>query len=305
MIVVVGDALLDVDVDGRTERFAPDAPAPVLDVTAERVRPGGAGLAAALLAAAEERVALVCALEADRDGVRLRSGLGGVELVDGPGTGGTAVKTRYRADGRVLLRVDRGAGRPGAGFVAALAGRLHAVLADADAVLVSDYGRGVTADPLVRDALARTAAAVPVVWDPHPRGTPPVPGTTVVTPNAAEAAGALGPTHPAEPAAQAAALARRWACRAVAVTVGERGAVVGRRDGAAHAVAATATAAGDPCGAGDAFAARLTSGLAAGRPVDAAVEAAVRAASAFVAAGGAATFTPSAAAHRRRAGRVA
>ena len=48
-LVVVGDALLDVDVEGTVERVCPDAPAPVLDVALERVRPGGAALAAAVL----------------------------------------------------------------------------------------------------------------------------------------------------------------------------------------------------------------------------------------------------------------
>ena len=47
---MIGDALLDVDVEGTVDRLCPDAPAPVLAVTAELARPGGAGLAAALVA---------------------------------------------------------------------------------------------------------------------------------------------------------------------------------------------------------------------------------------------------------------
>ena len=47
-LVVVGDALLDRDVEGRVRRLAPDAPVPVVDQTGMHVRPGGAGLAAAL-----------------------------------------------------------------------------------------------------------------------------------------------------------------------------------------------------------------------------------------------------------------
>jgi bifunctional ADP-heptose synthase (sugar kinase/adenylyltransferase) len=39
-LVVVGDALLDRDLDGRAERLAPDAPVPVVDDPAERRRPG-------------------------------------------------------------------------------------------------------------------------------------------------------------------------------------------------------------------------------------------------------------------------
>jgi bifunctional ADP-heptose synthase (sugar kinase/adenylyltransferase) len=50
-VLVIGDALLDVDVDGRVERTTPDAGLPVLDVTLEVMRPGGAGLAAWLVVA--------------------------------------------------------------------------------------------------------------------------------------------------------------------------------------------------------------------------------------------------------------
>jgi rfaE bifunctional protein kinase chain/domain len=294
VIVVVGDVLLDVDIEGRSDRLSPDAPVPVLDVTAERARPGGAGLAAALLAAGGEPVTLVAALHPDPDGERLRAALCGVRLVDGPGAGATAVKTRFRAEARPLLRVDRGQGRPADGFGSAVLARLTAALEEADAVLVSDYGRGVTADPRVRDAVACSATrGVPIVWDPHPRGAVPVPGLGVVTPNGSEAAAAAAMSAPlstADALAAAQALVLRWGCAAVAVTLGERGAVVGRRDGGPFRVDAPAISGGDPCGAGDAFAGRLAAQLAHGRPVADGVRDAVLTASAFVASGGAGGF---------------
>jgi rfaE bifunctional protein kinase chain/domain len=294
VIIVVGDVLLDVDIEGRSDRLCPDAPVPVLDVTAEHARPGGAGLAAALLAADGEPVTLVAAMHPDPDGKRLRAALSGVRLVDGPGWGATAVKTRLRAEGHPLLRVDRGQGRPADGFGSAVLARLTAALEDADAVLVSDYGRGVTADPRVRDALACAAArGVPIVWDPHPRGAVPVPGSGVVTPNGSEAAAEAGMSAPmsmADAFAAADALVPRWGCGAVAITLGERGAVVGRRNGRPYRVDAPAVSGGDPCGAGDAFAGRLAAQLAHGRPVTVGVRDAVRTASAFVACGGAGGF---------------
>ena len=65
-LVVVGDALLDRDLDGRAERLAPDAPVPVVDDPAERRRPGGAALAATLAATLDRRaVVLVTALADD------------------------------------------------------------------------------------------------------------------------------------------------------------------------------------------------------------------------------------------------
>lgn len=49
-IVVIGDTLLDVDVEGDAERLCPDAPVPVVAGSQEHRRPGGAGLAAVLAA---------------------------------------------------------------------------------------------------------------------------------------------------------------------------------------------------------------------------------------------------------------
>ena len=290
-VVVVGDALLDVDVHGRTDRMCPDAPAPVLDVTAEHARPGGAGLAAALLAA-ELPVVLVTAMAEDAPGARLRSLLEpAVRLVTGPARGGTAVKTRMRVGGTSLLRVDRGEGHPTAGFGAAVAAALPEVLSRAAAVLVSDYGRGVAADPAVRAALADAVAqGVPMVWDPHPRGPAPVPDITVATPNLGEARAVLdADPEPAEPELASGVL-RRWECRAVAVTLGERGAVLVHRDGTRLEVPTRRVTSGDPCGAGDAFAGRVAALLAQGVGVDGAVRGAVSAARDFVAAGGSAAL---------------
>jgi D-beta-D-heptose 7-phosphate kinase / D-beta-D-heptose 1-phosphate adenosyltransferase len=290
-VVVIGAALLDVDVEGRVDRLCPDAPAPVLAVETERPRPGGAGLAAVLVAGRGVPVRLVTALEDDEAGRRLRGLLeGAVELFTGPATGGTVVKCRLRTGGRSMLRTDRGAGAPAAGFGAGLA--LDEALAGAGAVLVSDYGRGVAADPDVRVALERAVARrVPVVWDPHPRGPEPVPGVAVVTPNLAEARGAAGgPPVPGDgprPALELAdRLVRRWGARAVAVTLGSAGAVVRHRHGACSAAPAPAVDEQDPCGAGDHFAGGVAAALARGATVDEAVAEAVIGAAGFVARGG-------------------
>jgi rfaE bifunctional protein kinase chain/domain/rfaE bifunctional protein nucleotidyltransferase chain/domain len=291
--VVVGDALLDLDVDGTVDRLCPDAPAPVLAVTAEHARPGGAGLAAVLVAGRGVPVRLVTALEPDESGLRLRGLLAGaVELVEGPAAGGTVVKCRLRAGGRSLLRTDRGEGRPAAGFGAAVADALDAALADAGAVLVSDYGRGVAADPHVRAALAQAVRRrVPVVWDPHPRGAAPLSGATVVTPNLAEArAAAGGGPVPGGRVPVALELARRllsvWDVRAVAVTLGATGAVVRHRRGACSAAPAPQVGETDPCGAGDHLAGGVAAALAGGATLDEAVADAVVGAAGFVASGG-------------------
>ena len=113
-LVVVGDALLDRDVVGTVERLSPDAPVPVVDQGAVRSRPGGAGLAAALLAAADaEDVTLVTALGDDAAGDEVRAMLADARRRGRrprDATAPTPEKIRIGPPGRPLLRLDRGAG---------------------------------------------------------------------------------------------------------------------------------------------------------------------------------------------------
>jgi D-beta-D-heptose 7-phosphate kinase/D-beta-D-heptose 1-phosphate adenosyltransferase len=289
-LVVVGDALLDCDLDGQVSRLSPDAPVPVLEDAAPAWRPGGAALAA-LLAAGEVPVILVAPLGDDEASATVRALLEPhVTVVSLPLNGSLAEKTRFRAGGRTLLRTDRGggsAGPPGPPGAAAAE-----ALAAAGAVLVCDYGRGVTAGERIRDLLGRQAGRIPLVWDPHPRGTSPVPRTRLVTPNYAEAAAAAGqpaaPGHQLLRSATAAAgrLGRSWEANAVAVTLGEHGAVLVQGDAAPLVVPARRLAVTDPCGAGDRFAAAAAAALRQGALTSEAVTTATAAASDFLAAGG-------------------
>jgi len=282
-LTVVGDAVVDRDLLGEVTRVAPDAPVPVMDVTSVTSRPGGAGLAAVLAAADGRPVTLVTALGRDGAGRELAGLLAaaGVEVVDLGLEGPTPEKVRARAAGQALLRIDHG-GRPSA--VGALPAAGRAALAAGDAVLVADYGRGLTSEPGVRDALSARPTRRPVVWDPHPRGAPPVPGMRLVTPNRAEAGLDAG-AGLAAVTARARELAAGWSAIGVAVTLGSRGAVLVEGDGSPLVVPATAAAGGDPCGAGDRFASAAAGFLADGALPSEAVTAAVAAASAFVAAG--------------------
>jgi D-beta-D-heptose 7-phosphate kinase/D-beta-D-heptose 1-phosphate adenosyltransferase len=293
-LVVVGDALLDRDVDGQVRRLSPDAPAPVLEDLTPSCRPGGAALAARLAAADGVPVVLVAPLgndEASQTVVALLEPH--VTVVRLPLAGTLPEKTRFRTGGRTLLRADRGDGRPGpggAGPAGLVTGAAADAIAAAGAILVSDYGRGVTANPQLRSLLERQAGRVPLVWDPHPKGAPPVPRTRLVTPNLAEALSAAGLVSGADvlPAAVAAArdLGRRWSADAVAVTLGERGAVLVQGGTGPLVVPAPPVAATDPCGAGDRFAATAAAALRRGALASEAVTSAVASASAYLAAGG-------------------
>ncbi len=284
-LVVVGDVLLDEDIEGVATRLAPDAPAPVVDVTGDRWHPGGAGLAAALAARGGRDVVLVTALGDDPASEAVRRELSGrVRLLELPLHGTLPVKTRVLAGGRPVVRIDRGGGTPGEPDDA-----VREALTAAHAVLVADYGRHTAG--AVRPHLEDAARRTPLVWDPHPKGDPPVPGTRIATPNAAEAvalcAGAPGSSLGAF-AERGAELAERWRAAGVAVTLGERGVLLTRPGGGTPMlIPAPFRAEGDPCGAGDCFAATTVAALADGLLPEEALQRAVAEAAAFVAAGGA------------------
>ena len=288
-LVVVGDALLDRDLTGSADRLAPDAPVPVVTEHTRRARPGGAALAACLAALDGRDVTLVTGVGDDAASEELRRMLDGrVKVIGLPLTGALPEKTRVLAQDRPVVRLDRGDGR-----VREATDEAREAVRAAPAVLVSDYGRG-AADAL-RDVLAERP---PAVWDPHPRGGPPVPGTRLVTPARSEAhalaataedqdtTGAPGGSDLRVAAREAATLVRHWRATSVAVTMGAHGALLSYGD---HPLLVPAPAAHhqDPCGAGDRFAATAAGLLADGTLVGEAVEGAVAASTEFVAAGGA------------------
>lgn len=291
-VVVVGDALLDIDLDGTSTRDCPDAPgAPVIDLADERARPGGAALAALLAAGSERRpVVLVTALGDDPAGTRLADLMRDrVTLHPLPLDGGTPVKTRVLDRGRPVARVDTGDGHADPCAVDAATADL---LGSAHAILVADYGRGVAAHPGIRDLLAARRADSVLVWDPHPRGPAPVPGADLVTPNAAEAHAVTGHDDPDRAAR---ALRTRWRAHAVAITRGPRGALLHTGRAGAHHCPGTAPVPGRPdtCGAGDMFAAAATTALADGSDVADAITHAVTTASRYIGTDPADRFTAS------------
>jgi D-beta-D-heptose 7-phosphate kinase / D-beta-D-heptose 1-phosphate adenosyltransferase len=272
--------VVDRDPIGDVARVAADAPVPVVEQPRERMRPGGAGLAASLAAAGADVSLITSASDADADRAaveRLRAA--GVTVHAAHRAAPVPQKIRVRTADHVLLRLDRGVRSSSAGAfpTAGLDG-----LDRSDAILVSDYGGEVVR--MIDPALLRPRARRPLVWDPHRIGTEPVAGA-VVTPNLDEAVAWAGTEVDRDPVATAsraaATLSERWHPAAACITLGRDGALVvdGQRSLVRGPGAGPVT---DACGAGDRFAATLTLGLAAGLRVIDATEAAVEQATAFV-----------------------
>jgi D-beta-D-heptose 7-phosphate kinase/D-beta-D-heptose 1-phosphate adenosyltransferase len=293
-LVVIGDSLLDVDIEGSADRLSPDAPVPVVDVRRTWRRPGGAGLAALIAAQSINEVILITAIAADDAGDMLRELLEpAVEVRPLRLAGSTVCKTRVSASSVPMLRLDTGDGRAeGASLTPGISDSWER----AGAILVSDYGRGVTGLPGLREEIARLAAQVPVIWDPHPLGADPISRCALVTPNSAEAAQFSGTDKHED---QGRRLCERWQARAVAITRGDRGATITDADSMITTTVPLldrqARLRPDTCGAGDAFAVAAAEALGGGTDTRDAVRTAVRKAAEYVHAGAAASFSTAAA----------
>jgi D-beta-D-heptose 7-phosphate kinase/D-beta-D-heptose 1-phosphate adenosyltransferase len=286
-IAVVGDALLDCEIDGSVGRLCPEAPVPVLDELGQTLRPGGAALAASLLAQDGHTVVFVTALAQDVPGHELASLLaqaGVADVVDLGPVASTAEKVRLTCDGRILLRLDRGDGRL-AEATSALRSIRNA-LSGCDAVLAADYGRGVCSSPSVRSALDEVAQRKPLVWDPHPLGDDPPAGCRLATPNVSEATRLTGEHDGARLGSLERCgrqLMRRWRSAAVAITLGPRGALLIDGPGPPLLAPARSLRSANACGAGDRFSSVAAAALANGVGVREAIIAAVEQAAAYVA----------------------
>ncbi|MDM7916983.1 MAG: PfkB family carbohydrate kinase [Candidatus Eisenbacteria bacterium] len=152
--LVLGEAILDGYLDGEATRICREAPVPILDVDPPRHFPGGAANTAANLRRLGARVRFLSAAGNDADGAILQGLLGqaGVEcsgMLVHPGRR-TLAKNRLFAGSQMLVRFDSGTTRPiDPQTEEALLGVLESAWAEADLLVVSDYGYGVLTSAVV------------------------------------------------------------------------------------------------------------------------------------------------------------
>lgn len=273
-VLVIGDVMLDRFVRGAVDRISPEAPIPILSIRGETAFPGGAGNVVRNLSAVGTASDLI-ALVGEDDAARRLEAL----LSDGEGTGDTrlslcrsatrptAVKTRFMAGTQQLLRTDEEETGPlTPAEEQSLMAALRAALPKAGAVVISDYGKGVCAGPVLETVIAEAAkAGLPVLVDPKGADFGRYRGADLVTPNRAELALATGmPTaSDADVVAAARKIISDCGIRAVLATRSEQGMSLVLAD-QAHHLPVQAREVFDVAGAGDTVVALMAAGLAAG-----------------------------------------
>jgi D-beta-D-heptose 7-phosphate kinase/D-beta-D-heptose 1-phosphate adenosyltransferase len=300
-VLVVGDVMMDHYVWGSVSRISPEAPVPVVNVTRETLLLGGAANVVNNIRSLGGHVGICGVIGHDETGRQLQhllhtQGVPTDGLIMEPGRS-TTIKTRVIAHHQQVVRFDRET-REG------IARETHRNIFERvkekadegiDAIVISDYCKGVVTRDLVRDIvrLARKRGII-VAVDPKVSHFGIYRGVTILTPNTKEASlGARIDIEDEESLLRAGkGLLKRLACDAVLITRSEQGMSLFEKSGRITHIPTVAREVFDVTGAGDTVISTLTLSMAAGAKVSDAAMISNHAAGIVVGVVGTATVSP-------------
>ncbi len=298
-VLIAGDLMLDHFVIGGVDRISPEAPVPVVRFDHEEFRLGGAANVAHNVAALGGHVEMVGIAGDDAEGTRLRTHLERISV----GTNGIVTDTGRCTTRKLrvvttrnqqVARIDYESDEEISGSLEEqIVERIHRLAASADAILVSDYLKGIVSQAVARAAAeAARRRKIPLLVDPKVPHIDYYAGATVITPNHHEAEAVTHMRIRTNEEARAAArrFRERAECESVLITRGEHGMWLLGPDGETG-LPAEAREVSDVTGAGDTVIATMTLALAAGAPLVQAAALANRAAGIVVGKFGPATVT--------------
>ncbi|MBI3654533.1 MAG: D-glycero-beta-D-manno-heptose-7-phosphate kinase [Acidobacteria bacterium] len=271
-IIVLGDLMLDEFIFGRVRRISPEAPVPVVEVERQTLTLGGAGnVVSNLVALGASPMPLgVVGDDADAERMRFAFQKAGVNLdslvVDAKRP--TTLKTRIIAHNQQVVRADRENCKAIAPEIEeGLLAVFRREMAQADALIVSDYNKGLLTARLLAEVLSLAREReLTVCLDPKRRSFAHYQPLTVITPNHQEASEASGITIEDDASLIEAGqqILHSLDCRAALITRGEEGMALFTDDGAVTRIPTVAREVYDVTGAGDTVIATLTLALASG-----------------------------------------
>jgi D-beta-D-heptose 7-phosphate kinase/D-beta-D-heptose 1-phosphate adenosyltransferase len=275
-IVVLGDLMLDEFIWGEVRRISPEAPVPVVEVKRESWHLGGAGNVVSNLL---ELGALACPVGIvgeDEAALMMRNRFAargaGVANIIADASRPTTRKTRIVAHSQQMVRADREDRSP---IQSEIEDRVIAAFSDAldnaDAVIISDYDKGLLTPRLLQHAITTAQSQNKLVClDPKIKNFAHYAGVDVITPNQHEAERASGIEITDDDSLQQAAnrIREMLACKNVLITRGEHGMTLLDAEGRMTHIPTVAREIYDVTGAGDTVIATLALALVAGARLD-------------------------------------
>lgn len=271
-VAVVGDLMLDCYLHGDVRRISPEAPVPVVHARSERFVAGGAANVAANVASLGASVQLVgvCGLDAARNQLfSCLSATGDVafdRVVSSPQRR-TTTKLRIIGSNQQMMRIDHEDTSPcDQPMETKVINAARAAVGSAKIAILSDYGKGVCSDALIRAVIDEGAArGCRILVDPKRLDFAVYRGASVITPNRKELTDATGmPCETDEEAAAAVGVAQQRCGADILLTRSEKGMSYFPLHGEPIHMATVAQDVFDVSGAGDTVVAVLACAFAAG-----------------------------------------
>lgn len=276
-VLVVGDIILDRYLWGSVSRISPEAPVPVVETKRVEDRLGGAANAVRNLRNMGCEVSLVGLVGADAESTVLRALLDNDKVnhqgVVADPSRPTSLKTRIVAQKQQVLRIDReDRSKLAEETQSKLTSAIEGALEGAQAVILSDYGKGVVCEGVLQALDAKKTAGKlglkkrPLVIDPHPANYGIYRSFTVAKPNRreAEVASGISITDRASAVQAARLLISKWQSEMILITLGEDGLVIVAPNAEPLFLETVAQDVFDVSGAGDTVTALFTAAIAVG-----------------------------------------
>ena len=268
-VLVVGDLILDRYIWGKVNRISPEAPVPVVEVTNDDFMLGGAANVAHNVITLGGQATVAGIIGSDRAGDVLQKLLEerGIDSALVEDSRPTTMKTRVIAHNQQVVRFDKeDKANVGGRTLRSVIAILTRCMRDYDAVIVSDYRKGMVSSGLIREILRITKPLKRfVAVDPKIGHFHCYKGVSLVTPNLAEASQGSGMEISNEPSLVKAGhlLLKKLACSAVLITRGDEGMSLFEKGRVTH-IPTMAKHVYDVTGAGDTVIATFTLAFAAG-----------------------------------------
>jgi len=301
-VLVLGDLMMDEYLRGSVRRISPEGPVMVVEVESDEFKPGGAANVGNNLRALGARVSIAGVVGDDESGRLLRNEMAswGIDVggVFSDPTRPTTRKTRVIAQSQQVLRVDREQTNAVSDMVSTqLVDHVSKVIGSVDAILVSDYRKGVlSAESAAKCVNIAQAAGKPLITNPKPSSAAWLAGASVLSLNRAEAEELgrrrLNMENGAEDERSfGEALRSELNVDTLVITWGARGLSYWKRSGEYRYVPAHRVEVADVAGAGDTTIGAMTLALLAGAEAYEAAVIANRAGACVVRKAGVATVT--------------
>lgn len=297
-ILVIGDIILDHYIWGRVNRISPEAPVPVVEVTRESFLLGGAANVAHNIISLGGRASVIGINGQDIAGEALLNILrqrgvncDGIFTENRP----TTVKTRVIAHNQQVVRFDREDKKYVDGkILKGILGYINSVLLRYDAVIVSDYQKGMISQELIKDIVKKTKPKdMFIAVDPKIGHFDFYKGVSLITPNVMEASSGSNIEIRDDITLLKAgkSLMKKLSCKAVLITRGEQGMSLFEKNKVTH-IPTVARKVYDVTGAGDTVISAFTLAYVSGAKMEEAAVIANHAAGIVVGEVGTAAVTP-------------